>query len=70
MSTNSEMVNRLAFVGNLPPDATQEEMKQLCSQVGEVILFRFIINYLLHPCAQSYHIHLIVIEIIIPQNCV
>lgn len=54
-AANSEMVNRLAFVGNLPPDATQEEMKQLCSQVGEVILFRylFIINYLytLYPCA-------------------
>mmetsp|Transcript_31028 Transcript_31028/g.49832 ORF Transcript_31028/g.49832 Transcript_31028/m.49832 type:complete len:346 (+) Transcript_31028:1311-2348(+) len=39
---NTEMVNRLAFVGNLPPDATQEEMKQLCSQVGEVILFRIV----------------------------
>ena len=41
-AANSEMVNRLAFVGNLPADATQEEMKQLCSQVGEVILFRLI----------------------------
>eukprot|EP00483_Globobulimina_turgida_P009973 UN09992 len=41
-SQNNEMVNRLAFVGNLPPDATAEEMKQLCSQVGEVILFRIV----------------------------
>eukprot|EP01083_Nonionella_stella_P058298 152741_1 len=41
-SQNNEMVNRLVFVGNLPPDATAEEMKQLCSQVGEVILFRIV----------------------------
>jgi len=32
----------MAFVGNLPPDASAEEMKQLCSQVGEVILFRIV----------------------------
>eukprot|EP01083_Nonionella_stella_P086297 239699_1 len=43
---NNKMVNRLAFVGNLPsdPPATAEEMKQLCSQVGEVVLFTIVFD--------------------------
>eukprot|EP01083_Nonionella_stella_P096926 272489_1 len=44
MSTpsNKEKLNRMVYVGGLPADATAEEMKQLCSQVGEVIRFQII----------------------------
>ena len=41
MAQKKDMLNRMAIVSNLPPDASADEMKQLCSQVGEVILFRY-----------------------------
>nr|ACG44441.1 hypothetical protein [Zea mays] len=36
--------NRCVFVGNIPYDATEEQLVQICEEVGPVVSFRLVID--------------------------
>ncbi|OVA08104.1 RNA recognition motif domain [Macleaya cordata] len=42
MATNSQ--HRCVFVGNIPYDATEEQLIQICEEVGPVVSFRLVID--------------------------
>uniref|UniRef100_A0A453HHZ0 RRM domain-containing protein n=1 Tax=Aegilops tauschii subsp. strangulata TaxID=200361 RepID=A0A453HHZ0_AEGTS len=36
--------NRCVFVGNIPYDATEEQLVQICEEVGPVVSFRLVVD--------------------------
>lgn len=41
---NSQSQHRSVFVGNIPYDATEEQLVQICEEVGPVVSFRLVID--------------------------
>ncbi|KAK4420647.1 Cleavage stimulating factor 64 [Sesamum alatum] len=44
MAANSQSQHRCVFVGNIPYDATEEQLIQICEEVGPVVSFRLVID--------------------------
>ncbi|KAL6502507.1 hypothetical protein OROHE_024512 [Orobanche hederae] len=44
MATNPQSQHRCVFVGNIPYDATEEQLVQICEEVGPVVSFRLVID--------------------------
>ncbi|KAG6398183.1 hypothetical protein SASPL_139638 [Salvia splendens] len=42
MATNAQSQHRCVFVGNIPYDATEEQLIQICEEVGPVVSFRLV----------------------------
>ncbi|KAL3523157.1 hypothetical protein ACH5RR_015991 [Cinchona calisaya] len=41
---SSQSQHRCVFVGNIPYDATEEQLKEICEEVGPVVSFRLVID--------------------------
>ncbi|KAL9141527.1 hypothetical protein ABFS82_14G110300 [Erythranthe guttata] len=44
MAANPQSQHRCVFVGNIPYDATEEQLIQICEEVGPVVSFRLVID--------------------------
>ncbi|CAA0818742.1 Cleavage stimulating factor 64 [Striga hermonthica] len=44
MAGNPQSQHRCVFVGNIPYDATEEQLVQICEEVGPVVSFRLVID--------------------------
>ncbi|KAI3448089.1 hypothetical protein Pfo_004754 [Paulownia fortunei] len=44
MAANPQSQHRCVFVGNIPYDATEERLVQICEEVGPVVSFRLVID--------------------------
>ncbi|KAL8513289.1 hypothetical protein ACS0TY_019481 [Phlomoides rotata] len=44
MAANPQSQHRCVFVGNIPYDATEEQLLQLCEEIGPVVSFRLVID--------------------------
>ncbi|KAL3827723.1 hypothetical protein ACJIZ3_016525 [Penstemon smallii] len=44
MAATSQSQHRCVFVGNIPYDATEEQLIQICEEVGPVVSFRLVID--------------------------
>ncbi|KAG6393936.1 hypothetical protein SASPL_144511 [Salvia splendens] len=44
MAANAQSQHRCVFVGNIPYDATEEQITQICEEVGPVVSFRLVID--------------------------
>ncbi|KAH9563594.1 hypothetical protein CY35_05G133600 [Sphagnum magellanicum] len=44
MSSNQNRASRCVFVGNIPYDATEEQLVHICEEVGPVVSFRLVLD--------------------------